>query len=156
VSEPLVLAVLASADTYDLRRRVLRDDDPSAEVRFDSDDRAGAFHLGLRTSSGEVVAVASFTPTEWPPHGKEWRADPGPAPWQLRGMAVAAVWQGQGWGTVLLIDGVARVRGRGGSVLWANARDSALGFYRGHGWQIVGDGFVTDIGVPHHFAVVSW
>ncbi len=38
--------------------------------------------------------------------------------------------------------------------MWANARDTALGFYAAHGFEVVGDGFVTtDTRLPHHRVV---
>ena len=47
-----------------------------------------------------------------------------------------------------------RVRASGATVLWCNARDTALGFYARLGFTVYGDGFVTaDSGLPHHVMV---
>jgi hypothetical protein len=40
-------------------------------------------------------------------------------------------------------------------VLWANARDTALGFYVSYGMHVVGDGFVATPGLPHHVVVLD-
>jgi hypothetical protein len=40
--------------------------------------------------------------------------------------------------------------------VWANARDSALGFYERAGFTVAGDGFVTDdTRLPHHAVVLD-
>ena len=70
---------------------------------------------------------------------------------QLRGMAVDPAHRAHGVGGQLLAAGVARAFAGGATCVWANARDSALEFYRRHGFEVVGEGFVTpDTGLPHH------
>ena len=134
--------------THDLRRRILRDGRPEAEVRFAGDTDAGAFHLGVVDDEGTVVAVASFylRPT---PH----RA--GASAVQMRGMAVEPRLQGAGLGRLLVDAAAERLRREHVEVLWANGRDAALGFYRRLGWEVVGEGFVTDADVPHHVVLVD-
>ena len=125
--------------TWDLRRRILRRNSPEAVVQFPQDSVAGVFHLGASAGEGgPVLAVATFLPTAG--------ADD---IWQLRGMAVHETVQRGGVGREVLEAGVARVRERGGRLLWANVRDTAAGFYERAGWTIVGGGFVTD-DVEHH------
>lgn len=132
--------------THALRARVLRDGDASA-VAFAEDDRPGAFHLGARDGAGRIVGVASFSPEETP-----WR--PGRAAWRLRGMAVATERQGTGVGRALLRAALDELRDRGAEVLWANARDRALGFYENLGMKVEGEGFlVRDL--PHHVVVLE-
>ena len=48
-------------------------------------------------------------------------------------------------GAVLLAAGLERAFAAGAETVWANARDTALDFYRRHGFEVVGDGFVD----PH-------
>lgn len=140
---------LAAPETHALRRLVLRNGDPQAEVAWVEDLGDGAFHLGLRDGEGAVVAVGTFLPRETP-----YR--PGILAYQLRGMAVSPEVQGLGLGGVLLRAGIDRVRQRGAQVLWANARDTAIGFYERHGMTVVGDGFVTDAtGLPHHVVILD-
>ena len=125
---------VASAEVLEVRGRVLREGRP--HEGFAEDDEPGTFHLAVRVD-GVVVGAASFIP-----------GDPGE--WQLRGMAVDADRQGQGVGRVLLEAGVERARAAGGHRLWANGRDTALGFYQRLGWRVVGDGFLLGEGRPHH------
>jgi hypothetical protein len=40
--------------------------------------------------------------------------------------------------------------------MWADARDSALGFYRRAGMEVVGDSYITEAtGLPHHTVVLD-
>ncbi len=86
---------------------------------------------------------------------------PQPPPWpeprrsvRLRGMAVDPERRGEGIGRRLVEAAVARLRADHAEVLWANARDTAVGFYERMGWRVVGDGFV-EIGIPHHAMVIE-
>ena len=125
---------------------MLRGGRADSDVVFAEDSVPGGFHLGAFVD-GRLVGVGSFSPEPTP-----YR--PGAVAWRLRGMAVDESVQGQGVGTVLLEDAVGRLRERGASVLWANGRDTALGFYERHGWVVHGDGFVTgDVHLPHHVVV---
>ncbi len=133
--------------TYDLRRRVLRGGRPGADVRFPQDVVAGTFHLALK-EDGAVTAVASFSPEATP-------LRPGARAVRVRGMAVEPRLQGTGAGRLLLKAATARLRGEGVEVLWANGRDSALGFYRRLGWQVAGEGFTTAGGIPHHVVLTD-
>ena len=133
--------------THDLRRRVLREGRPDADVDFPDDLTPGAFHLGVDDDAGSLVAIATVSPRPTP-HRPEATAA------QLRGMAVEPSLQGSGAGRLLVDAAADRLRARGFDVLWANGRDSALGFYRRLGWEVAGEGFVTD-GVPHHVVVLD-
>jgi len=139
----LQVVEVEAGDTHDLRRRLLRDSWAGAEVAFPEDEEPGAFHLGVIDDHDALVAVASFSP-EATPHCPGTRAA------KLRGMAVEPSVQRAGVGRRLLGVGVERLRADGFEVLWANGRDSALGFYRQLGWQVVGAGFRNANGIPHH------
>lgn len=138
---------IEAEDCYALRRSVLRDGDPDASVSWPEDSAAGAFHLAVR-ADGVVIAAASFAPAATP-HRPDARA------WQLRGMAVEPAQQRRGYGELLLDAALGRLRAAGADVLWANARDSAIGFYARCGMQVVGDGFVAALGLPHHVVVLD-
>ncbi len=136
---------LAAGETHALRAAVLRNDTPSIDVVLSGDDDPGTLHLGIRDDTGQVVAVSTWQPAP-APHGVD-----GATAVQLRMMATAAAVRGTGTGAQLLEAGVARAFAAGADVVWANARDSALGFYTGHGFSVVGDGFVTAAtALPHH------
>jgi GNAT superfamily N-acetyltransferase len=137
---------ITALDAHPLRRAVLRKGIANPDVHYPQDDDPLSFHLGVFDEQG-LVAVASFTPAPTP-----WRE--GARAWQLRGMAVDDAQQGNGIGSAIIEAARARVAADGASVLWCNARDTALGFYEKLGFSVVGDGFVTpDSGLPHHVMV---
>ncbi len=136
---------LTAEATHDLRRRVLRTGTPSTDVVFADDDAPTTVHLGLVDEQGTVIAISSWA---WRP----FPADPsGGRAVQLRGMAVDPARQRSGAGAILLDAGVERARADGAEQVWANARDSALGFYAAHGFEIVGAGYLDHTtAIPHH------
>ena len=143
-ARPLSIVELAPEDTYELRRRVLREGRTDATVVFDGDGEEGTTQLGARDAGGRLVGVSTWL----------WRpcpVDPGQRDRQLRGMAVERSRQGCGVGAALLAAGVEEAERLGASAVWANARDTALGFYSRHGFEVVGEGFVDETtGLPHH------
>ena len=138
---------IASSETHDLRRAVLRDGDPTRTVVYPEDDLAETVHLGIRDADGALVATSSWTP-------KPLDALPGRRAVQLRGMAISATLQGAGVGGMLFETAVARWAAAGYDLVWARARDSALNFYAKHGCTVIGDGFIDDTTrLPHHVVV---
>jgi GNAT superfamily N-acetyltransferase len=70
-------------------------------------------------------------------------------------MAVEPTVQRSGVGRLLIDAAVDRLRAEGFEVIWANGRDSALGFYRRQGWEVAGEGFLNENGIPHHVVVTE-
>jgi GNAT superfamily N-acetyltransferase len=137
---------ITALDAHPLRRSVLRRGLADADVRFPQDDDPRSFHLGVFDDE-VLLAVATFTPAATP-----WRE--GAAAWQLRGMAVEDGLQGKGIGTAIIDAAKERIAATGATVLWCNARDTALGFYERLGFTVYGDGFVdTSAHLPHHVMV---
>lgn len=114
-------------DLFELRRRVLREGDPEISVQDPRDDEATSLHFaGLLDE--RVVASASFF-TSRPP------LNSGLVSYQLCYMALDFDVQSRGYGAVLLDTAFNELRERGAQQVWANARDSALGFYQSTGWS---------------------
>lgn len=125
------------ARTHAVRGAVLRAGWDPAAITYEGDDRADARHFALE-DDGVTVAVATFLPT-------------GSGEFQLRYMAVLPGTQGSGAGRRLLTTATERLRGDGATRIWANARDTALGFYERLGWSVLDDGFIEEVtGLPHH------
>ena len=140
---PPQIVELTAEETHPLRLAVLRADTPTKDVVFPEDTWPGALHLGVRID-GALVATSSWVPRA---HGGE----PGV---QLRGMATAAHLQGTGVGGLLLEAGCRRQAAAGTTLVWARARDAALGFYLRHGFQVEGEGFIdAATQLPHHLVV---
>jgi len=140
----LTVVEIGVEETYDLRRRVLRDGTASDVVEFDGDRLETTFHLGVRDDDDVPVAISTWIERPYP----DRPADRG---YQLRGMATAPERRNTGLATALLAAGLAVCRSRDVVVVWARARDTALMFYRHHGFEIAGIGYVDlTTGLPHH------
>jgi ribosomal protein S18 acetylase RimI-like enzyme len=137
---------IRAVDTYDLRGRVLRDGNLAA-ARVADDDLPGARHLGARQSR-QLVGVASFYPRPCP-------CETDVAAVQLRFMAVDPATQGRGVGRALLDHAIRELRQQHVRLLWANGRDTALGFYTHLGFTVLGDGFIHEPGLPHHLITLD-
>jgi N-acetylglutamate synthase-like GNAT family acetyltransferase len=69
-------------------------------------------------------------------------------------MAVENSLQSGGYGAQLIQAGIALATERNAEIVWARARDSALGFYEKCGFHTVGDGFIDEpTGMPHHIVM---
>jgi GNAT superfamily N-acetyltransferase len=145
MTRTVVVRPIAAADTHPLRLSVLRDNSPTAVLVFDGDDQPNTFHLGA-FHGDELVGIATFVPRPCLNTPDAKRAV------QLRGMAVSTTLQSSGVGRVLLSAAIDRLRADDVEVLWANARDAALGFYQGRlGMTVGNDAFVdATTGLAHH------
>jgi GNAT superfamily N-acetyltransferase len=133
----------------DLRHRVLRAGLPREAAMFEHDHAAGGFHFAAvaEPEGAIVVSCATFHPDQW---------DAAPA-WRLRGMATDAAYSGKGVGRALL--GFAEQTLLAASpairVLWCNAREPAVSFYRSLGWEVVSPLFEVPTAGPHH-VMAKW
>ena len=134
---------IGAPDTHDLRREILRHGTLSDAVVFDGDDDPTTFHLGIRATNGEVVAISTWLERPCP-------IDPDRPAHQLRGMAIDPELQGGGLGSQLLGAGISACAERGSELVWAHARSTALTFYERHGFSVCGDEYVDPAtGLPH-------
>ena len=143
---------VTSAVLHDLRRRVLRDDDPLVDVSNPADAADTSLHFGGFLGERAVVSAsfydrpAPFAPDE-------------PA-YQLRYMATDFDVRGRGLGARLLTSALDELARRGVRRVWANARTSALAFYEARGWVVLPDSlFVSgETGIDHvviHLSLTS-
>ena len=135
-------------EIMDLRVRVLRKGTPATHCSYPEDEYPDVVHLGI-TRDDRAVATSTW-------FAKECPEMPGRPAMQLKGMAVDDALQGSGLGALLVETGLAHARQRGAELIWARARDSALGFYERLGFNAVGDGFIDGpTAMPHHIVVRS-
>lgn len=138
----IVIERISAVQTHDLRRRVLRGDDPDAVVTLPGDDADDTVHLGA-IEGPRVVAISTWLVAPYP-EAPTVRAV------QLRGMATDPARVGHGLGMRLLRAGHEHAAATHAEIVWANARLSALGFYERNGFEAVGPVFATaDTGLPH-------
>ena len=135
-------------DIHDLRVRVLRKGTPVSHARYVEDQYDDVVHLAIRIH-GEAVATSTW-------FSKECPELPGQSAVQLKGMAVDDSLQTSGYGRALIAAGLLLATERGATLLWARARDSAVGFYEKCGFMVIGDGFIDEpTAMPHHIVVRS-
>jgi GNAT superfamily N-acetyltransferase len=114
---------------HELRRRVLRNNDSEVSVTDPRDDAPTSVHVAGLLGERLVVSASFFSSVA--PVGPELVA------YQLRYMATDFDVQGRGFGALVLAEAEAQLRALGAEQLWANARDTALAFYRATGWSVV-------------------
>lgn len=130
---------ITAVESRELRRSVLRPGLPRGS-ELPGEDQPGVVHLGAFDGQALLSACLIF-PEQCP-----WL--PGEPAWRLRSMATDPQHRRTGAGTALLDEARRIASADGASVLWCQARESAVGFYLRHGWTPVGDLFDNDLG-PH-------
>jgi GNAT superfamily N-acetyltransferase len=130
-------------DLLDLRRRVLRADEPDSSVEDTRDRHDSSRHFGGFLDDS-IVASASWY-LSVPPINPELMS------YQLRYMAIDFDVQGRGYGAAVVETALAELRTMGVQQVWANARDSALGFYLSTGWTAIegSEHISTETQLPH-------
>jgi GNAT superfamily N-acetyltransferase len=137
----LVIRRAAGEEVRPLRNLVLRGVTPGAVAPYDLE--LSTVHVGA-FEAGQCVGTVTIFPQ--PYEGDPVVEDA----WKLRGMAVASECRSQGIGEQLLDAAIAIVRAADASLLWADGRSTALGFYVREGWTVVGEEFLhRESGVMH-------
>lgn len=134
---------ISASDTYPLRQQVLVPDHDLQKAKFEHDDDEDiSFHLGA-FKDGNLVSVASFYYERNP-------LFPDQHQYQLRGMATLPEYRNLGLSSELLNMAFPIIKQNFCTLLWCNARVSAVGYYEKVGFKKYnGDVFeIEDIG-PH-------
>ncbi|MDE5457576.1 GNAT family N-acetyltransferase [Bradyrhizobium sp. CSA112] len=104
------------------------------------------FHLAAIVGF-EFVSVATFL-LEDQSEGGAYSANG--FSWRLRGMATHPQHRNCGYATAILEHGVRLLRRRQASLLWANGRSTAIGFYLRHGFVCIGQERIKPGVQPHY------
>jgi GNAT superfamily N-acetyltransferase len=127
--DDLRIELVAAQALHELRRRVLRRNNPESLVTDNRDVDVTSLHFG-GYHDGVLVVSASFYFSTAPIYSEF-------VTYQLRYMATDFPVQGRGFGARVLAFAEGELRQRGIEQMWANARDTALGFYLAIGWTAV-------------------
>lgn len=126
---------ISAEETYRVRQQVLRPGRPLRECFFEGDLEAETFHLGYFIGE-QLVGVATYVPR------KNDFFD-APFQYQLRGMAVLPEFRGLKLGEKLLLQGEKILKGKNpNTLLWFNAREVAVDFYKKYGYKTMGKPFM--------------
>ncbi len=127
--DDLRIELVAAKALHELRRRVLRSNNPASLVADNRDGDVTSLHFGGYHDEVLVVSASFYSSTA--PFYSEI------VTYQLRYMATDSSVQGRGFGARVLAFAEGELRQRGIEQMWANARDTALGFYQAIGWSAV-------------------
>ena len=131
-------------ETFSVRSEVLRKSKPIETCYFDGDELSDTIHFGLFFND-ELVGVTSVFKSI----NKNFEFE---NQFQLRGMAILNTYQGKGFGGLLLKEAIGYVKQNNADILWFNARENAVKFYKSHNFTIYGESFeINDIGT--HFVM---
>jgi GNAT superfamily N-acetyltransferase len=141
------LCFIKARDTWPLRHKVLRPHQALEDCDLPNDRNPDSFHLAVMKD--EVIACIGSFYKENNPDLKGWKQ------YRLRGMATEPELQGQGLGAQLIHFALDHLRAQNADLLWCNARETAMPFYRILGFTTHGDAFeITGIG-PHYLLSIK-
>ena len=133
---------IGALETFSVRHPVLRFGKPIESCHFEGDDLQTTKHFGLFYNK-QLSGVISIFETQ---NSLFEEANQ----FQIRGMAVLQQFQKKGFGVALLKYCENYIQNNKGSVIWFNARETAIGFYEKSDYQKIGDGFeIADIGIHY-------
>ena len=133
---------ISAQETFTVRHPVLRSGKPIESCHFDGDDFATTQHFGLYEND-KIEGVISLFKNVNPLFETKNQA-------QIRGMAVLKNNQGKGFGRLLVEHSEKILKIQNESLIWFNARESAVGFYQKMGYEIIGNSFdIPDVGVHY-------
>lgn len=133
---------ITSQETFAVRLPVLRPGKPIDSCIFDGDDLNTTAHFGIYDDE-IIVGVTSIFQTSTPLLSQKQQ-------FQLRGMAIVDSHQKRGLGDQLVQRAEQYVKENNAEVLWFNAREIAVGFYKKMGYETIGEPFaIGDIGIHY-------
>ncbi|MFD2291626.1 GNAT family N-acetyltransferase [Mariniflexile gromovii] len=133
---------ISATEAYAVRHPVLRAGKPIESCIFDGDDFETTFHLGIFTKN-HLVGVCSFLK-----NNHELLTET--SQYQLRGMAVLSEYQSLGLGKLILNHGEVLLTAQNIQIIWCNAREIAVDFYKKMDYKIAGEAFnIKDIGLHY-------
>lgn len=137
-----VIKKITSRETFPVRNPVLRPGKPVDSCVFDGDDLATTVHFGIYEKDA-LIGIVSVFEASAPQFPDEKQ-------YQMRGMAVLEEHQKKGLGEKLVQEAEDYIRGEKGEVVWFNAREIAVGFYKKMGYSIVGQAFdIPGVGIHY-------
>lgn len=139
-----VVKKITALETYIVRQEVLRKGKPIETCHFNGDDDTTTTHFGLFENEN-IIGVVSVFKTNSLLFSEKTQ-------FQIRGMAVLENFQSKGYGEQLLKAAENFCWQEKASLIWFNAREKAVSFYKKLGYTVLGDSFnIPDVGI--HFVM---
>jgi ribosomal protein S18 acetylase RimI-like enzyme len=128
------IKIIPFSETYSIRNLVLRPGKPLSSCYFEQDQALSTIHLGLYYKK-EISAITSIYVNKNANFTTEFQ-------FQIRGMAVLEKHQNKGFGSALMHKVEGYTKSKKAELIWFNARESAILFYKKLGYSIVGEPFI--------------
>ena len=139
MSDQIKVKRIAIEDVYPIRHLVLRKGKPFESCKFDNDLIDSTVHYGV-FQNNKLCGVATILKNKHPEISEEEQH-------QLRGMAVLEAYQGKNLGSYL-IKHIQKIYIN--SVIWCNAREKAVPFYKKNQFKIISTPFhIPKIGLHY-------
>ncbi len=137
----MIIKEIQAAETYALRIEVLRNG-ISKNYKFEGDNDKSSFHIGAYYKN-KPIGICTFIKRTYPSiHNKH--------AYQLRGMAVHPEHQKKGVGKKMIRYSIELLLSKDCPILWCNAREVAVGFYKRIGFQCIDKPFnIPGIGLHY-------
>ncbi len=133
---------ISALETYPVRHDVLRKGRPIEDCHFKGDDLPDTSHYGLYENQ-KLAGVISLFINSNPLFSEEKQA-------QIRGMAVLEEFQKKGYVQKLVEYCEDLLHKANYRLIWFNARENAVSFYKKMGYQTIGTPFeIIDIGLHY-------
>lgn len=132
---------ISASDTYLVRNAVLRKGKPIESCVFPGDELSTTKHFGI--FNGGIIGVISLFQNSNSIFQNPFQI-------QIRGMAILEDYQGLRLGEKLIESCEDYLKTDIETLIWFNARESALGFYEKLGYEVIGDIFNIE-GVGKHY-----
>lgn len=136
------ITTITISETFSVRHPVLRAGKPIESCHFEGDDLATTTHLGLFTDN-DLIGIISIFEVKSALFDDEKQ-------FQLRGMAVLEGHQKKGFGEKLVRHAEQYLKAENASLIWFNARLTAMEFYKKMGYTTVGEAFIIDTVGTHY------
>ena len=136
-----IIKQISALDTFPVRHPVLRNGKPIESCQFEGDNLKSTIHFGL-FESDKIQAVISLFEVNNVQFVSEKQH-------QIRGMAVLEQHQKKGFGEMLILNAEHYCVQQQSNLIWFNARQEAVGFYKKMGYSTVGLPFNIE-GVGEH------
>lgn len=129
-------------ETYPIRQVILRPERPLETCFFQGDELETTFHFGLFMEEN-IVGIISLFKNNSPLFSQENQ-------YQIRGMAVLEDYQKFGFGKQLVTYSEKFLKEKNIELIWFNAREVAVNFYKKSGYEIKGNAFdIPDVGLHY-------
>ncbi len=129
-------------ETYSVRHSVLRKGKPIETTKFEGDELATTIHFGL-FEVDKIIGVISVLEQKNYKFSQKKQ-------FQIRGMAILEEYQNKNLGALLIEEAEKYCKNENAHIIWFNAREKAVNFYKKFQYEIDGISFeIPQIGTHY-------